>query len=299
MLGYDKPLFILPLDHRSTFIKKLLGLKAPLTREQTRKVIFLKGMIFQAFKRVRAKDARPDQLGILIDEQFGKNIIREAKTKKIIFANSVERSGQKVFTFEYGSDFGKHLKKNRPTMAKVLVRYNPKNKKQNKIQLARLKKLNNFCKKNNIKFLFELLLMPTDQEAKKNKKDFDTKIRPRLVPQAIAQIQAAGIEPDIWKLEAVGKPIFWKKIISQARKGAQRKNVGIIVLGRGGSKTQVNAWLALAARFPQIIGFAVGRTVFFKSLQGYLNKKISQTQAINQIAENYGQLIKNWRKKTS
>jgi hypothetical protein len=34
-IGYDKPLYVLPFDHRATFSKNMFGWKGQLTAEQT------------------------------------------------------------------------------------------------------------------------------------------------------------------------------------------------------------------------------------------------------------------------
>jgi myo-inositol catabolism protein IolC len=298
MLGYDKQLFILPFDHRSSFIKNLLGLKPPLDKNQSEKVSDLKKIVFDGFFKVWRKDPKKEELGILIDHEFGGEIIKTAKNQGIIFANSAEKSGQDIFTFEYGSKFGAYLLKTRPTMAKVLVRYHPRNRKGNKIQLARLRELSAFCEKNKIKFLFELLVPAEKEDLKKTKGDleiFDKKIRPNLTAQAILEIQKAGIKPDIWKLEAFGEAADWKKIIFVVKRKPQYKNVGIIVLGRGENGEKVDEWLSLAARFPEVIGFAVGRTVFYPPLIKFIKKKINRKKAIELIAKNFSRLIKNWR----
>ncbi len=138
-------LYILPFDHRSTFIKELLHFNPPLSKEQSLIVGEYKGLVFEGFKKVYEEYEPKVNLGILCDEEFGSSILEEAKERGMVFAVCTEKSGQEIYQFEYENDFDEHLLKWQPTFAKALVRYNPKNQEMNKVQLERLKKLNDFC----------------------------------------------------------------------------------------------------------------------------------------------------------
>ena len=46
-----------------------------------------------------------------MDEQFGEQVILSARKDGILFALTMEKSGQEEFDFEYGQKFGDHLKK--------------------------------------------------------------------------------------------------------------------------------------------------------------------------------------------
>ena len=54
-IGYNKPLYILPFDHRSSFAKGLFGWKGPLTQEQTERIVQSKAVIYDAFRLSLAK----------------------------------------------------------------------------------------------------------------------------------------------------------------------------------------------------------------------------------------------------
>ena len=280
MLGYNKNLFILPFDHRNSFVK-MFGFKSPLNKEQKQSISDYKEIVFKGFLLARNKTRYKLNCGILIDEYFGKDIIKQAKNKKIILAVSTEKSGQKVFDFEHGQNFGKYLKKVKPSFAKVLVRYDAR--KNNNLQLKRLKLISDFCLKTKIKFLFELLTPIV-----KNKAD--------LTAKAIKELQDYGIEPDIWKIEAYIKKTDWEKIINIIHNTRHRKNVGIIMLGRGESIQKVKQWIKIAKQFKQINGFAIGRTIFKKVLEDLCNNKISREKAIKTIADRYLKMIKLWNK---
>ncbi len=273
-------LLILPFDHRNSF-KKLLD--NPTNQEVTK----LKEMVFEGFLKTREKYKTKDPFTILIDEEFGTPIIEKAKNLGVNVAVAVEKSGQDEFAFEYGNQFGEHLAKVNPTYVKVLVRYNPQNVDTNKTQLERLETLSHYCKETNRKLLFELLVPPTKEE--KDNIKYDTDTRPKHTLWAINEIKTR-VHVDIWKLEWFEKEA-WKEILKIINPDAK-----VIVLGRGADTQIVKTWLQDAASYEQIIGFAVGRTVFLEPLQDYLNKKITKDIAIEKISQNFNEFVQLWYK---
>lgn len=292
-----KQLYFLPFDHRATFIKNLLGFEGKLSVAQKNKVKEMKNLIWQGFLKVWAKRNDKKPLAVLADEEFGNKILRQAKVIGAVIAVTVEKSGQEVFDFEYGKQFGQHLLKYKPDYAKILIRYNPANKKENATQRKRLKIINNFCRDKNIGFLLELLVPATKTQLKnyRNKDRYDIKLRPILTRKAIYELRKAKIEPDIWKLEAMPIGIDWKKLIATI-KAKNKKDAKIIVLGRAGSRSLVSYWLKVAAPFEDIIGFAVGRTIFFPPLQKFLKKELTKKQTVDLIAKNFEYFIDLWLK---
>lgn len=298
MIGYPHKLYILPFDHRGSLIKIFFGNIKELNKKQFQLMVGYRQLIFDGFLAARKKINNKLPLAILVDEQFGDAVIKSAKKKNIIVASPVEKSGQKLFTFEYGVKFGEHAKKLNPDIIKALVRYNPANKKINLIQLKRLYRLSSWCKQNKRKLMVELLVPPTKDDLKKSKNSqevYSKKRRPRLTLKTINEFHAAGIEPDIWKIEAMEFSGDWPVIIEEIRQGEQRKNVAIILLGHGASFAKVKFWFATAPK-DKLNGFAVGRTVFLRALEEFHNKKISRKQAVKNIEKNYLELINLWEK---
>src|ERR1700757_518354 len=122
---FNKPLYILPFDHRGSFQTKMFGWKGTLTPEQTAEIAAAKQVIYDGFKAALAGGVHKDKAGILVDEQFGNAILRDAAKQGYSTSCPAEKSGQDEFDFEYGEDFAKHIEMFQPTFCKVLVRYNP------------------------------------------------------------------------------------------------------------------------------------------------------------------------------
>lgn len=294
-IGFDKPLYVLPFDHRATFYTKMYGWKGTPTPEQTAQIAATKQVIYDAFQAAVAVGVPREKAGILVDEQFGSAILRDAVKSGYLTACPAEKSGLDEFDFEYGEDFAKHIEAFNPTFCKVLVRYNPEgNEALNQRQAARLKLLSDYLHgRSRSLYMFELLVPPEKAQMdrlKGDKKAYDLEVRPRLMVEAIHQLQDAGVEPDVWKIEGLDRSEDCEKIVAAARRGGRSK-VGCIVLGRGEDDKKVREWLATAAPVDGFIGFAVGRTAFWDPLMDWKDKKITREAAVAEIARRYREFV--------
>lgn len=289
--GYDRALFILPFDHRASFQSKLFGWKPPLSEAQTAEVADSKRIIFEGFTAALASGVPREKAGILVDEQFGAAILRDAAAAGITRACAAEKSGQEEFEFEYGEDFARHIEAFDPTFSKVLVRYNPEGDRAlNQRQSARLARLSAYlADRKRSRFMFELLVPAEKAQLERLKGDktvYDRELRPRLMIRAIQELQEAGVEPDIWKVEGLDRREDCARIVATARAGG-RDRVSCIILGRGEDDRKVREWLATAASVPGFVGFAVGRTVFWEPLVDYRAHKKTREAAAQEIARRY------------
>jgi len=289
-IGYDKPLYVLPFDHRATFSKNMFGWKEPLSPEQTAEVAGVKQVIYDAFKAAVADGVPRERAGVLVDEQFGAAILHDARQQGFITACPAEKSGQAEFDFEYGPEFGRHIEQFNPTFCKVLVRYNPEDDKAlNRRQAARLRQLSDYLHASSRLYMFELLVPANPAQLQRlgnDKKAYDLQLRPTLMIQTIHELQDAGVEADVWKIEGIERSEDCHKVVAAARR-AGRDKVGCIILGRGEDDQKVRQWLTTAAKVPGFIGFAVGRTTFWDALVSYRAQKITREAAVAQIAAAY------------
>ena len=297
----QKELLILAFDHRASFLEKMFGIKGrPPTPQEKLQIEDYKKMIFEGFRLATRKKVPKDIAGLLVDEEFGAAVLRKAKKEGFSFAMPCEKSGQDEFDFDYGEDFAKHIEKFDPTFVKVLVRYNPEgDAAMNKRQLQRLKRLSDYLIGAKRTFLFELIVPATSAQLAKlggAKEKYDLELRPKLMVESLKEIQDAGVEPAIWKLEGVDKPADAKAVVKQAQAGGRK--VGVITLGRGESKEKVQEWLTVGAKIPGIIGFAVGRTIFWNPLADFKAGKINRQQAVEQIANTYVEFTELWLKES-
>ncbi len=293
--AYGTPLYLLAFDHRSSFERGLFGAIPPVSPAVRDGIVRAKDIIFEANQMAVRAGAPRDRAGILVDEEFGSAVARRAREAGVPLAMPVERSGQEEFDFQYGARFGEHIESFDPTFVKVLVRYNPEGDvKVNRRQTERLAQLSGWLQGRGYKFLFELLVPATTAQLDSfegHQDDYDRRLRPRLVVEAIASMQAAGVEPDFWKLEGLDSAADAAAVVRQAQIG-HRDHVLCIVLGRGANWDEVCHWLEVGARVPGFAGFAVGRTLWHDALVDHLAGRSSDTQTAKVIADRYCGLIK-------
>jgi 5-dehydro-2-deoxygluconokinase len=294
-IGFNQRLYILPFDHRGSFQTQMFGWKGALTADQTAKITAAKEVIYDGFKAAIAAGVPKDKAGILVDEQFGANILRDASAQGYSTSSGCEKSGQEEFDFEYGEDFRAHIEAFHPTFCKVLVRYNPEgNKALNQRQSARLKRLSDYLHgQSTSRYMFELLVPPTAaqlSDVQEDKKVYDLELRPDLMVQAIEELQDAGLEADVWKIEGLDRREDCERVVAAARRDGRSK-VGCIILGRGEDDSKVRQWLTTAASVPGFIGFAVGRTSFWEPLVALRDNRISRGQAVSDIARRYQEFV--------
>jgi len=289
-LGFDRPLYILPFDHRGSFQSGLFGWKGALTAEQTARVAASKAIIYDGLLAAVAGGVPQACAGILVDEQFGAPILRDARARGFLTAAPAEKSGQHEFDFEYGDDFARHIEEFLPTFCKVLVRYNPEgDAEMNRRQAARLRHLSEYLHRRGRKFMFELLVPAEKAELEElhgDQRAYDRSRRPRHMVDAIHELQDAGVEPDVWKVEGLDRPEDCAAVVAAAR-FAGRTRVGCIILGRGEDEAKVESWLSTAAGVPGFIGFAVGRTTFWDALVRWRDGRVTREAAVAEVARRY------------
>lgn len=266
-LGYTNNLFILPFDHRASFAKMLGFDEKNITPEEKIIITSNKEIIYEAFKKSVSEGISKDQAAILVDEEYGDEILKDAVGKGFTTILTTEKSGQEIFDFEYGGKFAEHIEKYKPAFVKALIRYKPN------MDWTNLKFLSDYCHTHGYKFLLEMLMGLNVLNA-------------QTVIPAINKLQIFGIQPDVWKLEGMETREDYQNVVSKIQE-AQRTNVGLVILGRAENKEKVEKWLKIGKDVKGVIGFAVGRTVFWQPLMDLKNGKISTEQAIENISNNF------------
>lgn len=282
-------LYMLPFDHRESFVTQLFGWRGMLSPAQETEITAAKHVVYDGFQAAIAGGAPADHAAILADERFSADILHAASRQGYMTACPAERSGRKEFAFEFGEDFARHIEAINPTFCKVLVRYNPRgDSRVNERQAVRLTRLSDYLHNSGRLFMFELLVPPerVQLEQFSSKDLYDLEMRPGLMVQAVHELQAAGVEPDVWKVEGMDRREDCVNLVAAARRDGRGKVV-CITLGRGESVRKVRSWLATAASVSGFVGFAVGRTTFWDALVGWRSRRITRDAAVKVIAERY------------
>jgi myo-inositol catabolism protein IolC len=286
-LGYDDKLYILAFDHRGSF-EKMVGDNALVPGAKT--------LIWEGFRRAIEQGAPKAYAGILVDDQYGPDVARAAKAGGYKLSMPAEKSGQDEFDFQHGEQFGEKIEEFDPDFVKVLVRYNPEgDREMNERQAARLRRLSEWLHERHRKFLFELLVPAEAAQLESVGGDadrYDTELRPQLMLTAIRELQDAGVEPDIWKIEGLDDREACNAIAKLARREG-RDRVSCVVLGRGASDAKVDEWLRAGAGLDGYVGFAIGRSIFAESVKAYAAdpEGFDREAAVEKISANYRRFI--------
>lgn len=184
-LGFEKPWYILPFDHRGSFQTKLFGWEGTLSPAQTAEIAAAKHVIYDGFKAALAAGVPKEKAGILVDEQFGAAILGDAARHGYSISCPAVKSGQDERDFEYGEDFAKHIEAFHVTFCKVLVRYNAEGDRDlNQRQAVRLKRLSDYLHTGSHSlFMFELLV-PAEKAQLDRVKRGQKGLRPGGPPRA-------------------------------------------------------------------------------------------------------------------
>ena len=291
MKGYSQDLYILAFDHRGTITKGLLGVEGrEPTQDEANKVSEMKQIIFDGFLKANEYGITGGDPAILVDETFGQEVQQKAKEMNIKFAAPVEKSGQKVFDFEYGDQFGEKINEVGADFVKILVRWNPDDEEEiRETQGNRIKELSDWLTENDKKFLLEFLVPATEEQLASVENDqarYDSEIRPKLAVKVVEEMRERGADPDIWKIEGLDTPEDCEKVAHAIRTG-DREDVIAVVLGRGASDEKVNEWLRAGSSVEGYKGFAIGRSIFWDSLKGWHAGEKSREEAVSEIANSY------------
>ena len=291
MKGYSNELYILAFDHRGTLTKGLLGVEGRQpTVDEASRVSSMKDIIFDGFIEAKNSGISGGDPAILVDETFGLQVQQKAKEMGIKYAAPVEKSGQKVFDFEYGDAFGEKIIEVDADFIKILVRWNPNDDIETReVQGKRIKILSDWIEENERKFLLEFLVPATDEQLESVDGDqsrYDSEIRPKLAVQVVEEMREKGADPDIWMIEGLDTKEDCEKVATSIKDGG-REDVIAVVLGRGANDEKVNQWLRAGSSVDGYKGFAIGRSIFWNSLKGWHEDQKSREEAVSEIAESY------------
>jgi myo-inositol catabolism protein IolC len=295
-IGYSGRLYILAFDHRGSFRRDLFGIGGEPTPAQTEEIAAAKMIVFDGLRAgLELGGLATHDTGVLVDEQFGAEVARLARQSGTVLAMPVEKSDHDLFTFEYGEEFGAHIERFDPELSKVLVRFNPDGDAEgNRIQLGRLKRLADWLHGRRRKFLYELLVPPTDAQLDSvggDRTRYEAELRPGLIRRGIAAAQEAGIEVDVWKLEGTDTVDDAAALVAQARSGEGRERVASVLLGAGAGAERVEHWLRIAAETDGFCGFAIGRSIWDGPLRAHLSGALERGEAAREIGRRFRHFV--------
>lgn len=269
------PLLILAFDHRASLVRDLYGLTGPPTPDQEARIKADKLLVYHGF--LEALDAMPPgaEPGVLFDEQYGAGVaeLARAESDRVRLAMPIEASGHDWFTFAYPDDWTGHVEAFQPDFIKLLIRDNPGlDPGSRQKQATQVAEVSRWARQEGRPLIIELLVPATgeDLQAVDGDRDrYDRDRRPALTVSVIENLQDAGVEPAIWKVEGQETTAAAELVAAVARR--DQRTADLIVLGRNAPHDRLDHWLAVAAPVTGFVGFAIGRSIWFPPLHSHLH----------------------------
>ncbi|WP_273728616.1 5-dehydro-2-deoxygluconokinase [Brucella gallinifaecis] len=222
--------------------------------------------------------------GILCDGRLGRDALHRAAGTGLWIGRPTEWPGSRPLELEpeLGPDCGGLVEWPVDNVVKLLCFYHPDDSGDVKAQQeATVKRLFTAARRNRLEFLLEIIpskVGPVD--------DMST-------AKVIERFYEIGVYPDWWKLE----PLKTTKAWSNACEAIMRNDPytrGIVVLGLDAPAEELEASLKVAADFDLVKGFAIGRTILGDVARLWLADKISDAEAIAEMAKRYRGFCDLW-----
>jgi 5-dehydro-2-deoxygluconokinase len=243
-----------------------------------------------AFKRLaveaaaRVANGRPG-FGVLVDDKHGRDAIFAAAKHRLWIGKPVEEPGSRPLRFEFSQDIGSRLVE-WPVdhTIKCLCFYHPDDPAELKQEQGdKLRALYDAARKIGRELLVEII-------AGKN-----GPLRDDTVARALEEIYALGIKPDWWKLEPQASRAAWSAI-DRVIRASDPWCRGVVLLGLDAPAATLEAAFAAARSVPSVKGFAVGRTIFGDAAKAWLARRISDEEAVDDMASRFAALTHAWTK---
>ena len=286
----DPLLLILAMDHRDSLERELYQLTAPPTPAQAARIAADKLLVYRALLDASAHLPAGARPGILVDEEYAASVAELAQhVDTMDLAMPIEASGHPWFVFAFGDDWKAHAEFFATDHAKVLIRDNPGFAASDRgAQAAMIATVSAWARTAKRPLIVELLIPATDADLASVGNDalrYDTEVRPRLTVQVIHDLQDAGVEPALWKVEGLEATADARAVAKAARRDG--RDARCIVLGRHAPADRLDHWLEAAAPVSDFVGFAIGRSIWWDALSDHLAGTIDEAEAQKRIAATY------------
>ncbi|MDG2107708.1 MAG: 5-dehydro-2-deoxygluconokinase [Woeseiaceae bacterium] len=221
--------------------------------------------------------------GILCDSRMGQKALHQAAGKDFWIGRPVEWLGSRplVLGSELGSDFRQLSEWPLQHVVKVASSCNPKDDEViRSSQEQSVKRLFESARYNKLEFLLEI----TPSKAGEVKDGKTAKL--------IQRFYDLGVFPDWWKLEPLKTSNAWKLACDAIIKNDSYSRG--IVLDLNSRTEELFDKFKLAAQNNLVKGFSVGKAIYGNVAQNWMHGRITETEAVNLIAQNYSEICRTW-----
>ncbi|MBL4812936.1 MAG: 5-dehydro-2-deoxygluconokinase [Rhodobacteraceae bacterium] len=222
--------------------------------------------------------------GLLCDGRLGRDGLFQAVDQGLWIGRPVELPGSRPLEFEdeIGIDCGGLSEWPLSHVVKVLCFYHPDDSAEMRAdQETSILRLFQASRRNRLEFLLEVIPSKV------------AKVNDATTVQIIQRFYDIGVYPDWWKLEPMLSADAWQQTCDAITRNDPHTR-GIVVLGLGESQEALAQSFAVAAQYPLVKGFAVGRTIFAAAASAWMLGKITDDEAVETMAKTYTELCNTW-----
>jgi 5-dehydro-2-deoxygluconokinase len=279
------PLAVLALDHRAFFLDLVRAhgrAEADIPR--------LKALILRAGQRAFDDLGLPaEQTGFIIDDQYGADLLASAERAAASgphrwVARPIEEA---TGPFRWLGD---------RAAAGILATWPAHHAVKCKVSLhpndpapvradkeRRLRELADACTALDRPLLLELL--PRDAAGEEDL---------AALPQLVSSLLDDGIRPDLWKLPPLSTPEAWREL-ARVLDAQDPHGGGVLLLGNGCTREEVEARLAVARGAEACRGIAFGRTVFADAAQAWMAGDDDDDAFHDRVMQRWQHLLRCWQ----
>ena len=222
--------------------------------------------------------------GILCDGRLGRKALYQAAGQNLWIGRPTEWPGSQPLELEpalVGSEF---VLSEWPLqhVVKVLCFCHPENDEATwSSQEQSIKRLFETARHNRLEFLLEVI------PSKVGEVDDET------TAKLIQRFYDLGVFPDWWTLEPPKTSRAWQLACDTINKNDPYTR-GIVVLGLDAPAEELFESFQLAVQHDLVKGFTVGRTIFGDVARHWMQGKVTDTEAVNIMTQNYAEICRMW-----
>ena len=276
VVAHQKGLFILAYDHRVQFEKSCEKFN-----KEFHLISEFKNLVYEGFLQIKSKE-KFENLGVIIDPKYGQSVIESAAKKDISIGMPIEEAG--IHPIEWLGDLSVYeeiMKRPANSFIKVLWKYHPDcDESEKKYQINKMKELYQVTGSLSRPLMLELII-PEFYETNGHS-----------LSLSMEEVYDAGIFPEWWKIAPVDSVDEWNQI--QAVINKYDPKAKIIILGQNAEITKFENWFRVANNFETIVGFAIGRTIFWHAWEEWIQGKYTNQDVIDEIKDRFETILKTW-----
>jgi 5-dehydro-2-deoxygluconokinase len=271
--------FILAMDHQSSFSRVIGGSWPPSAADElliAREKAELAGVVANVLS---VTTLSPLSCGVLVDSRFGLQASDTARQAGMGVIASVEKPGDGYFDLLYGSYFAAYVRRLQATGVKVKLLNGTRWDRPRGVRgITLLSFLHAWCSENSVELLVEIVEPP------------ETPVRAEETLATARTLYAAGIAPDVWKLE----PLIQAETVDALSAAALEAGfvpARCVVLGGSLTFEELLSNVARLAAAGVIDGFAVGRALWAGPLMERLTGAQSLAGTERELRERFLSLV--------